>query len=277
VFISTNSLAGAEWAKTWMKWNKEEVSIAALDFEGYDGIDWDLEGNDAPSSPWNTFSPECMRLVGEMSQGLKAHGFLVSLVPPQSYLDVTSPLYDRSLLHSYSGFHPDFAYHGANVYALWLSKYGMTGKRQTFDFVDVQLYEGFSRAGEAIVAHGMDPATYIVEWARALQKGWWVDFAHDAASEWNSTMVRVPANQLVVGFSHGAQKLPHEKSIFIPPSDVAKAWAILKPHERPRGVMFWNMENDGGSCWYPNGTHKNVSFAQEFNGFLHTRVAAASE
>ena len=221
-----------------------------------------------------------MALVGEMSQALKTEHFIVSLVPPQSYLDVESPHYDRNLNHAYPNFHPEFKYHGANVYALWVAKYGITKMSPlgssavedvaTFDIIDVQLYEGFSRAGAAIMG-GMDPATYIVNWARAIQKGWMVNFANDPTAGLNNTIVRVPASQLVVGFSHGAMRAPHEKSIFIPPAAVAKAWAVLAVEERPKGVMFWNMDNDGSTCWFPDGHTVNVSFAASFNAFLRTR------
>ena len=48
---------------------------------------------------------------------------------------------------AYSDWHPEFHYRGANSYAYLVAKYG----EQTFDFVDVQLYEGYSRACEACV------------------------------------------------------------------------------------------------------------------------------
>jgi hypothetical protein len=121
--------SGAAWADAWHKWNREEVAHPALGFDGFDGIDWDLEGYDDKSSVYNHFTPACMALVGEMSQALKRAGFIVSMVPPQSYLDVTTGQFDMSLLHAYPSFHPDFGYHGWNVYALWLSKYGSADVR----------------------------------------------------------------------------------------------------------------------------------------------------
>ena len=48
-------------------------------------------------------------MVGSLSQLAKADGYLVSLVPPESYLDpMTGPAYDRSLLWAYPEFHPEF-------------------------------------------------------------------------------------------------------------------------------------------------------------------------
>lgn len=58
-----------------------------LGFHGYDGLDWDLEGNDNRNSSINHFTPECLELVGTMSQHLKQNGFIVSMAPPQSYFD----------------------------------------------------------------------------------------------------------------------------------------------------------------------------------------------
>ena len=53
-------------------------------------------------------------------------GFVVSLVPPQSYWDVTTGSFDLSLLHSYSDFHPEFHYRGQNCYTALFVKYGNT-------------------------------------------------------------------------------------------------------------------------------------------------------
>ena len=105
------------------------------------------------------------------------------------------------VLHAYPDFHPDFAYHGWNVYCLWLSKHGRStlgGKDvPTFDFVDVQLYESFSRAAQALESKGTSGRDYLVQWTRAIIKGWTVDFASDPAVGWPSSKVAVPASQLV--------------------------------------------------------------------------------
>ena len=106
------SFSGEEWFEAWDEWNRGEVAQPALGFFGYDGIDWDLEGNDTPSSPWNRFTPACIELVGTMSQAAKRAGYLVSLVPPQSYADVGVAGFDLSLRHSYPEWQPDFQYLG---------------------------------------------------------------------------------------------------------------------------------------------------------------------
>ena len=81
----------------WRAWNE---GLAPGGF--FDGIDWDLEGNDRVTSPYNTFAAPVLDLVGQFSQLAQADGFIVTLVPPESYLDpVTAPVYNRSLLFDY--------------------------------------------------------------------------------------------------------------------------------------------------------------------------------
>jgi hypothetical protein len=98
------SLNGEQWFTEWERWNAAAAASvpAELAWGGFDGIDWDLEGNDSPTSPWNYFTVACIDLVGTMSQAAKAAGYVVSLVPPQSYWDITSATFDLSLLHSYA-------------------------------------------------------------------------------------------------------------------------------------------------------------------------------
>jgi hypothetical protein len=67
--------------RAWRDWNLESARVDG--WRGFDGIDWDLEGNDDAGSPYNLFTPECLTLVGRMSQLARAEGFLVSLVPVQ--------------------------------------------------------------------------------------------------------------------------------------------------------------------------------------------------
>lgn len=264
---------GADWWNAWAAWNAAVVARPALGFAGFDGIDWDLEGNDKIDSPWNTFSVACMELVGTMSQHAKAAGYLVSLVPPESYLDVTTAAYDLSLTHTYpDGWQPAFTYHGHNVYALFLAQYGNStsaatgGTVPTFDFVDVQLYESWAHADYQTTQRGVDPADYLVEWATAVQKGWVVEFAGAAPHGTPTQLVRVPAQQLVVGFSRG---MGNGKSVFFWPRDIGRAFERLDASGmRPRGVMFWNIEAEGGGV---NGTSTACALAPAFNDFMNVR------
>ena len=105
---------------------------------------------------------ECLHFMGRFSQLAKQDGFLVSMAPAESYLDPTRQGFDRSLLHSYdewNSLHPDFTYHGLNTYAPLLSseyKYTLVDGRlvDTFDWVMIQLYEGYSHTNYQIRQKG---------------------------------------------------------------------------------------------------------------------------
>ena len=51
--------------QAWERWN-ENLQVEYQNFDGFDGIDWDLEGND--DGKYDTLSPSVLTLVGEMSQ-----------------------------------------------------------------------------------------------------------------------------------------------------------------------------------------------------------------
>ena len=51
--------------QAWERWN-ENLKVEYENFDGFDGIDWDLEGND--DGTYDTLSPLVLTLVGEMSQ-----------------------------------------------------------------------------------------------------------------------------------------------------------------------------------------------------------------
>jgi hypothetical protein len=57
--------------RAWNHWNRVLIANPALDFFGFDGFDWDIEGNDTPSSPYNEFTVGCLDLMGEFSQFAK--------------------------------------------------------------------------------------------------------------------------------------------------------------------------------------------------------------
>jgi len=108
-------------------WNENVVARDGIP-NGFDGFDWDLEGANDVSSPNNYLTHEVLDLVGQMSQLAKKDGYIVSMAPPESYLDPYTSGYDGSLLHSYPEWDGivNFNYHGLNSYASWLAKYGTT-------------------------------------------------------------------------------------------------------------------------------------------------------
>ena len=255
-------LNGTEWFKKWHAWNTgNTVARPSLGFYGFDGFDWDLEGNDDKTSPWNHFSLDCMHLVGDMSVAAKANGYLVTMVPPESYLDPMEPRFDLSLLHAYEdGWQPQFTYHGRNAYAYLLSKYSQA----TFDLVDIQLYETFSHADFYITHKGQDPSDYLVSWVRNVTKGWIVNYT---GVDIMPQRVNVDPSRLIVGFSFGSGS---GRSVFVWPSAVAKAYAKLAAP--PRGVMYWNMNLDRDGTFNSTIARRGYTFAKAFNAFLKTRT-----
>ena len=89
-------------------------------------------------------------------------------------------------------------------------------------------------------------------------------------------MVRVPPSQLVLGWSFG---WGHGKGLFVWPDDIGRGYeAIADPSARPRGMMYWNInQNEGAGAVGVNGTNTTVDFAAAFNEFLHTRAEPASK
>jgi hypothetical protein len=258
------TVPGEEWWRTWKSWNQDVIAMPDMGWAGFDGIDWDLEGNDAPASPDNHFTQACLDLVGTLSAAAKSDGFLVTLVPPESYMDASTSNYDRFLRHRYpEDWHTDFLYHGQNAYAYLLAAYPMA----TWDLVDIQLYESYAHADYFITQRGMPPEDYLTAWIKNVTEGWMVHFEQDPSSGLKNQVVAVPPEKLVIGFSFGLP-VGSGKTVFIWPEDVGKAYARFA--QPPRGVMFWNLGLDRASVF--NGTKRdNYTLAGGFNAFLRVR------
>ena len=259
--------APADFYAQWKAWN-----LALAPGGLFDGIDWDLEGNDAPASPWNTISLDTLQIVGEVSQAAKRDGFLVTMVPAESYLDASTPLFDLSLTNAYpEAWHPEFRYHGRNAYAYLYSRYGGA---QTFDAVTIQLYESFSHAGYNVSVLKQRPADYLVAWARSLARGYAVDFASVPQLQWPTQTVQLPPSTLVVGLSNGwAGGAGAPKSLLIMPEEVGVAWAALGA-ERFRGAAFWCIAEEGAT---PPAQSQPLFLAAGLNAFMGTRPPLKSE
>jgi hypothetical protein len=263
----------------WKEWNANVVARPGFE-SGFDGVDWDLEGNDTPSDPGNNFTVACLDLVGQFSQAAQADGFIVTLVPPESYLDpMTAPTYDRSLLHNYpDSWQPNFLYHGRNAYALLLAKYGNTTLSDgssvlTYDLIMIQLYESWSHADfncTAPASAGGPQQTaveYLTSWVPNLTAGWYLDFASDPASGVPSQTVGLAKSQVVLGLANGWAGGP--KSILIMPADVGAAFVNLAAVGlAPRGTVFWTLTAEGA---VPPGQTQPLWMGAQLNTFLHTR------
>ena len=275
------TLDGKAWWRVWKQWN--DNTVAQLGWPGFDGIDWDLEGNDANASQWNIFTPECLRLVASMSRAAHEDGYIVSLVPPQTYLDATNSKFDLSLRHADGhGWKPDFHYHSWNVFAALLTS-ELAGPEgvEVYDFISVQLYETWSPADfQTIGPPGMSQGAYLLQWARQMNAGWDIAFEKGAPEmKISNQQIVVPPSKLVVGLSRGSPAGSSAgKSVYFPPSALRDVWAKQGTSaasgsalgEMLRGVMWWNVENDGGAV---NGsaTPENCLFSACFGEFVKTR------
>ena len=255
----------------WKAWNENVVARPGLE-GGFDGVDWDLEGADNASAPSNTMTPESLDLVGGFSQLAKADGYLVTLVPCESYLDPTTSKFDSSLLWAYPEWHPEFKYHGHNGYAYLLSRYGTTpGGAQTFDAVTIQLYESYAHASFNTTER-VPPQTgseYLEAWVPTLAAGWNVDFASAPEFGWPSMAVSVPAQQLVLGLGNGWAGGADHKSVLFMPDQLAAAWASLAARNLTmRGGTFWSIPQEGT---VPPAGGSPLYLASALNAILHTR------
>jgi hypothetical protein len=262
----------------WRSWNRDVVSRAGFE-GGFDGVDWDLEGNDNATAPENFFTAAVLDAVGVFSQLEKEAGYLVSMVPPESYLDPTTSLFDQSLTHAYpDGWEPSFRYHGHNAYAYLLSRYGEARapggggvRAPTFDVVLIQLYESFSHLSYNLTQLHERAEDYLDRWVRAVVGGWTVDFASDANVSWPSADVRVPADRLLVGFGNGWAGAT-DKNALVLPADVGAAHERLRRDGlAPRGYFFWCIPSEGQ---VPAGRDEPLFFAAGLNDFLHVRAPA---
>lgn len=207
-----------------------------------------LEGNDNKDSPWNHFNITTLDLMGMISQRLKQQGFIVSMAPSQSYLDPSNSLFDRSLLHEPT-WKPGFHYHGYNTYAPLLARYGRTlmdpdpqSMVPTYDFISIQLYEGWSRANHELSSTSITVTQYLNTLINNLATGWEVQFGSDPKIRTPTQTISVPPTQLVIGLANGwAGPNRGDKFVLIWPDQID----LKQIDQPPRGFMFWNLKDEG--------------------------------
>jgi Glycosyl hydrolases family 18 len=238
----------------------------------FHGIDIDFEGNTNLASPTNYFSVELLDQTGQILQLASDHGYITSIVPAQSYLDVQSSkfsLYVNMTDSERHDWHSDFSYFGQNVYAYLLAKYG-----DAIDLVLLQFYESYSRASLEIHHHHVTPEAYLSQYMQDLsnrQQVYEVDFAMEPAVGLPKQGVSLPISKLVWGFSSAcaATATVDEKCLYILPECIQAAyqeswdWMV-----EPRGFMFWFIGYEG-----TNGLH----YAKELNDILHIRSSQESD
>lgn len=262
---------------SWQHWNHKIAARPAKGFYGFHGFDWDIEGNDDHSSPYNHFTVQCLDLMGQMSQQAQASGYIVSMAPAESYVDLTTSAFDRSLQHEYPewvGVIPTFPYHGQNTYSHLLAKYGKTtlpdaSTVDTFNFITIQLYEGYSHAEFSITQAGQVADDVLVAFASKAVQGWEVDFTSDTELAYNTKeVIRIKPEHLVIGLANGWAG--DGKFLLVYPEQVGSAYKQLE-HQgiAPRGFAFWNILDEGKSS--PQRPNEPVFLAKGLNAFMQIR------
>ena len=227
--------------------DEKECNKKTLLTQLWDGIDWDLEGHDDIQNPQNEFSLEELNQVGEFSKLAKNDDLIVSMAPPESYLDTTTNRFSRfvNLTYPNDDWHRDFQYHGWNVYAYIMAKYG-----EFIDFVFVQFYESYSHALYQTEKMGMSQSDFLVQYMESLSNngfGYNVNFEDDDTIDLKNQFVNLPLSKIVFGFANG-WGVGSEKAIFFIPSEVKKAYTVLqRMNLEPRGCGYWVVEEEGKS------------------------------
>jgi chitinase len=247
----------------------------------FDGLDWDLEGQDDIDGPRNVFSVECLQQMKVMNQQAKDDGFIVSMAPAESYLDITTPTFSRYLnltYHEHPEWHADFAYHGRNAYAYLLADGGI----DNFDFIQVQFYESYSHAAYHIMEKHMAAQDFLVRYVEHLVKpdhtettnkerkeqaseacdtkkksGLFVNFEDEPLLRTRNQFIEIPLSKLVFGFANGWSHNSRGKTVYMSPDNIRQAFQTLfNKQMMPRGCMFWVIEEEGTN---------NVHFAKELS------------
>ena len=244
-----------------------------LDEPLFDGIDWDLEGHDDIQSPNNEFTLECLIQMGEFSQLAKDDGLIVSMAPPESYLDITNKNFSRFVNLTYpEPWHQDFQYHGWNVYAYLLARW-----YNAFDFIFLQFYESYSHAAYQIYVQGQNPSDFLISYVEQLVcqgQGLEIYFENDESIGLKNQFVQLPLQKLVFGFANGwalnSDIIDNRKVIFFSKDAVKITYEYLvEKNIEPRGLGFWVIDEEG-----KNGiTH----YARDLNEILVRSIPVLSK
>ena len=230
-----------EYFQEWKEFNKR-ISNDQYDFYGFDGIDWDIEGNTDKNSSINYFTYKELDIMGKFSQLLKKEGYIVSMAPAESYLDPTTDEFSLSLLHNYLEWEkevPEFNYHGRNVYAYLLAKYSI----DTFDFISVQLYEGYTHTLYKYKKEKKDFGVILYDLINSYNEGYIVDFSKDEKSGLGKEIIKIPKEKIVIGLANGWAE---ERFLFVDEKNIVDAWNFLKEKNKDvRGIMFWDIADEG--------------------------------
>mmetsp|Transcript_14470 Transcript_14470/g.24114 ORF Transcript_14470/g.24114 Transcript_14470/m.24114 type:complete len:408 (-) Transcript_14470:148-1371(-) len=240
--------SGAQWAQTFVDFNKQNGYI-------FDGLDWDLEGHDDRTAPTSAFTLDTLDVMADMSKALKEqHGYIVSMAPAESYLDVLAPDHQFSLdLNRFPRWWEKtdrqvvkvdtFSHAGRQCYAYVIHRAGIN----SFDWVSLQLYESFSRfAYETTVVAERDGENVISAQMDAMRRRAVAGFdGFDVElPNYGRVRIQVPPWKLVFGFANGWAD--GTKVVTVERRALNRLFVRLKT----AGVMFWTIEEEGKNGLY---------------------------
>jgi len=266
--IQIHVFSAQTWYTTWKSWNDALLGTYAFQF---DGFDWDPEGEDTVNGPDNYYSIACLDLIGGMSRLAKADGYIVTIVPCQSYLDCENN--DFSLyVNLTQPWKPNFSYHGYNVFAYLIAKYD-----QYIDAVLLQVYEGWSRAGYDI---SFTPVgKYFTNLVHNMSiAGWNVKFSQEPLTGLTDQIIKIAPQKLIIALANGwaqPQQAPDYTEVDAPlfwPEEIQPIWSS----NLYRGYGFWAVMDEGDVCKKYNTTSKSyynytLYLAKDLNSFVKVR------
>ena len=230
-----------EYFQEWKEFNKK-ITKEEFNFYGFDGIDWDIEGNSDQKSSINYFTFKELDIMGKFSQLLKKEGYIVSMAPAESYLDPTTDEFSLSLLYNYPEWEkecPDFNYHGRNAYAYLLAKYSV----DTFDFISIQLYEGYSHTLFKYKKNKQNFGIILYDLINSFNEGFVVDFSKEENSGMEKEIIKIPLEKIVIGLANG---WAGDRFLFVNEKNIVEGWKYLKEKNKDvRGIMFWDIADEG--------------------------------
>jgi len=245
-FSDGSSLSGGKWCDVFMHFNEMNGFL-------FDGIDWDYEGNDNLDAPTSKFTLQTLEIMADFSMEAKSKGLIVSMAPAESYLDAavvpggidatfslrldlpprawTSPE-DRDMIKG-------FSHAGRQCYAYVLAKAGV----ESFDFIQIQLYEGYAPYLHEVTRMRKDPVDAIMERVNGFVGGYVVnEMPLKSSPEYE---VKIPPSKLVIGI--GNRWCDGVKFCKIDPKTIRKAYDRTKNTygEGFLGTMFWTVNEEG--------------------------------
>ena len=241
-----SSLSGEGWCNVFIEFNKENDFI-------FDGIDWDYEGNDNLEAPTSKFTLETLDIMADFTKEAKSQGLIVSMAPAESYLDSSvdpgsvdatfslrlnlpprawTSHEDRAMING-------FSHSGRQCYSYVIAKAGV----ESFDFISIQLYEGYSPYLHEVTREKKNAVEAIMERVNSFIEGYIVgEMPISASTEYE---VKIPPSKLVIGIAN--KWADGIKFCKIEPRTLRDAYDRTKNKfgEGFLGVMFWTVNEEG--------------------------------